>query len=254
MQFFGLTFALSWGAVGAYIAARAVRPDLPPLDLQHPLIVLFFCAPGLAAFALAARARGFSGVLDLASRAVRGFKLSALLIAVLALPLIVCALSLGAAALGQPWPIAPQAALVALPLALATTPALVSSIAPLGEEFGWRGYALPLLLARMSPWSASLLLGLVWSVWHLPLFALNGVFAMTLVALGWWTATTLALTLLMTALFIRSGGNVVIAGMIPHAMINAIGGAGYWSDRPAETATLALVACALTLGLGRRRR
>ncbi|CAG0981007.1 hypothetical protein ANRL2_02439 [Anaerolineae bacterium] len=41
---------------------------------------------------------------------------------------------------------------------------------PLGEEFGWRGFALPSLEARFrAPWD-SLILGIIWTVWHLPLF------------------------------------------------------------------------------------
>ncbi|MGB5048999.1 MAG: type II CAAX endopeptidase family protein, partial [Caldilineaceae bacterium] len=40
----------------------------------------------------------------------------------------------------------------------------------LGEEIGWRGYALPRLQAHFSPFAASLILGLIWAFWHLPLF------------------------------------------------------------------------------------
>src|SRR5947199_3415499 len=39
----------------------------------------------------------------------------------------------------------------------------------LGEEPGWRGFALPHLQARFSPFLASLVLALVWAIWHLPL-------------------------------------------------------------------------------------
>src|SRR5574337_857223 len=45
---------------------------------------------------------------------------------------------------------------------------------PLGEELGWRGFALPRLLKRFNPFVASLVLGAIWGVWHLPSFYLAG--------------------------------------------------------------------------------
>ncbi|WP_454730128.1 CPBP family intramembrane glutamic endopeptidase [Cellulosimicrobium protaetiae] len=59
--------------------------------------------------------------------------------------------------------------------------ALVSLCAgPLSEEFGWRGYAQPRLRRRRSPLATSVVLGAVWAVWHLPLFALTGTWQSTL--------------------------------------------------------------------------
>jgi uncharacterized protein len=45
---------------------------------------------------------------------------------------------------------------------------------PLGEEFGWRGFALPHLERRIHPTAAVVLLGLIWGLWHLPLFWIEG--------------------------------------------------------------------------------
>ncbi len=44
---------------------------------------------------------------------------------------------------------------------------------PLGEEFGWRGFLLPRLTARLGPTPGTLLLAAIWSAWHLPLFLLH---------------------------------------------------------------------------------
>jgi membrane protease YdiL (CAAX protease family) len=47
-------------------------------------------------------------------------------------------------------------------------------IGPLTEELGWRGFALDHLEAKWSPLVSALILGAIWSVWHLPLFFIKG--------------------------------------------------------------------------------
>jgi membrane protease YdiL (CAAX protease family) len=46
--------------------------------------------------------------------------------------------------------------------------------AGLGEELGWRGFLLPRLQARYNALVSSLIVGVVWGLWHLPLFMLEG--------------------------------------------------------------------------------
>ena len=55
-------------------------------------------------------------------------------------------------------------------------------ISVLGEEIGWRGFALPLMQSKWSALKSSLLLGVVWTLWHLPFWALLD----ELTLYGWW--------------------------------------------------------------------
>ena len=47
-------------------------------------------------------------------------------------------------------------------------------LGPLSEEIGWRGYALDRLQTKWNPALSSLIIGLTWALWHLPLFAMVG--------------------------------------------------------------------------------
>ena len=60
------------------------------------------------------------------------------------------------------------------PLPLILGAILVSTWVQAGEEVGWRGYALPRLATHLGLGGASVLLGVIWALWHLPLFFMHG--------------------------------------------------------------------------------
>jgi len=97
---------------------------------------------------------------------------------------------------------------------------------PVGEEFGWRGYALPKLQNKYGPLIASLVIGTVWGLWHLPsFFAPLGVVGALTAALGLgfiflYTLGTIANSIFMTWLYNKSKASALIAGIVWHAAIN----------------------------------
>jgi membrane protease YdiL (CAAX protease family) len=87
-----------------------------------------------------------------------------------------------------------------------------------GEELGWRGYALPLLLERRSAVTASLILGVIWGVWHLPTFVIPGTpqYGLPFAA---FLLLTIEYSILMTWVFLHTRGSVLIATLF-HGAIN----------------------------------
>jgi uncharacterized protein len=97
---------------------------------------------------------------------------------------------------------------------------------PVGEEFGWRGYALPKLQNKYGPLIASLVIGTIWGIWHLPsFFAPQGVVGAIAAEVGMifillYTLGTIANSIFMTWLYNKSKASALIAGIIWHAAIN----------------------------------
>ena len=88
------------------------------------------------------------------------------------------------------------------------------------EEPGWRGFAQERMLKHFSPLAASIILGVIWTYWHAPLFFVPGSSQQGL-HLGWYTGAIIGLSVTMTWLFIKSKGSALLA-IIFHGGINAI--------------------------------
>jgi len=80
----------------------------------------------------------------------------------------------------------------------------------MGEELGWRGYALPGLLARHSALVASLVLGVLWGLWHLPLFLTQGDTRASL-PFGWFLIGIVMTTILFTWVYNHTQGSLLLA-------------------------------------------
>src|SRR5215203_2099580 len=98
--------------------------------------------------------------------------------------------------------------------------ALPVTLFTFGEEYGWRGYLLPRLLP-LGEIRASVLLGGIWGVWHLPLLlaGLNYPGVNVWLAIIIFTFVTVALSFTYTWFYVASGGSVLVAAVY-HASTN----------------------------------
>jgi membrane protease YdiL (CAAX protease family) len=90
---------------------------------------------------------------------------------------------------------------------------------PVGEEIGWRGYVLPKLQERTGPLVASLVIGALWGIWHLPDF-FNPTSVQASLGLGFlipFIVGTMSNSVIMTWLYNRAKASALVAGIIWHA-------------------------------------
>lgn len=107
---------------------------------------------------------------------------------------------------------------------------LLTVAAGIGEEFGWRGFLLPRLQARHSALVSSLIIGVMWATWHIPLFFIEGSFQHTLQSENGLLPAVLAMSLFVivssiwfTWIFNNTRGSVLLAAVM-HGASNAWGG------------------------------
>lgn len=212
LPFFLLTFVITWGlgAFAIFLPAQ-LQALVGELTDTSPIYFLAIAAPTISATILTFAWDGWSGLRSLYARLIRwrfGLKWYALVL--VGIPV----LGWIAALLTESNPLKETGNLTQLLWLLF----YVLITGPLCEELGWRGYALPRLLERFSPFTASLVLGTIWGVWHLPSFFVSGMVqkGMSLVIFVLYTP---CLSILMTWVFQHTRGSVLSAVMI-HCMVN----------------------------------
>lgn len=232
IAFFILAYALSWWGWVLY-------------SFDHSLPPVASFGPFLAALAVLAITRGRSGVGGLMRSMVRWRVSPAWYAAALCLPI---ALSVSATVLNVTLGAqAPSLAELGSWVGLLPTFALILLVPGLGgtwEEPGWRGYALPKLQERYSALSASLILGVLWAIWHLPLMVAGQIAYSDLVLV-------IAASVVTAWIFNNAGGSVLIV-MLFHAMNNTVSGSFFspmfsGADSIRQSWLLALLWCAVAL-------
>lgn len=210
-RFFVIVFGLSWGLGALYaLFPKQLVAIFGPVSGANPVFLVAVWAPTLTAILLSAVLGGRAGLRDLFGRLTRWrvnwrwYAAATFGIAALGLvPQLLAAQFAGAAqpdfAFGH-W----QAWIAAGALGFVVDPG------PLGEELGWRGFALPRMEQRWSGLASALILGAIWGTWHLPAFFIPGLPQNTF-PLWAFMAEVVSLSVLVTWMVNNAGGSVIIA-------------------------------------------
>ncbi len=241
IPFFAIAFGLAWGLFALFALFPVwITQTFGPLSGRHPLFVLAVYAPAIAAFTLVLTKQGLDGLKRFLGRLLL-WRASAIWWAFLiaGIPLIY---TIGSALKGNLFAYAPPfdtigAALGAIGFMLILGPM---------EEFGWRGVALPLLQRKLVPFWASILVGLIWGLWHLPAFLMSGTpqsaWGFTPFLLG-----AISISVILAPLFNSSGGSILLAMLFHFQLNNPL-----WPDAQPHDTIVFVTAAALVTFLNRR--
>jgi uncharacterized protein len=212
LSYFALTFAWSWAC---WALAPAVKAQLPWLATLLMFAGSF--GPSLAAVVVIANNCGRAGLRAWMSRCLRwrigwGWLAFALLF-----PLtVMCVAAVLHIALGGA--IAPSPSSGHLLMTTMNFFLVLLLGGPAGEEFGWRGFALPTLQHRFGWRTASLGVGVVWGAWHLPLFFIDGT-SQAHIPLALFLLSVVAMSVLFAWLVNHTAGSLTGA-LLLHTAVN----------------------------------
>jgi membrane protease YdiL (CAAX protease family) len=213
VAYFVLTFIVTWAAWFAAVALAAPG-NTGLFGVRGPVFLLGVFAPALVALVLTARGEGGPGVGRLLARIGR-WRVDArwYVFAIGYFAAIKLAAALIHRVAADAWPQFGDTS-----WALMLGGIMVSTWAQAGEELGWRGYALPRLAAHLGLAGASILLGGLWALWHLPLFFLPNT-GSTGQSFPLYLLQVTALSVTMAWLYWKTEGSLLLV-MLLHASVN----------------------------------
>jgi uncharacterized protein len=248
--FFTVVFIIMFG-LGAL--GMVLREDIErifgPISNRNLFVMILIYAPTITGLMLTVLYEGWGGLVALFKRGVFFTKPLWWLISILIIPVTLLFFGLFTFITGI------ESNSFNWNLFISTFPLIIFSFniftdyGPIGEELGWRGYALPRLLQFHSPVVATAILSIFWTLFHLVAFIAPGTnqFGMSFI---WFSLFCFSLCFIMTWLYTNTGGNWIASGLIIHYMINSFAIHGAVKVSPGLSISLSLVVIIIFLFKG----
>ena len=221
-KFFLLTFAYSWVIwIPSVLDGIGIKLPFSVTGYSTAVVIIGAFAPLLAAITLVAREEGRKGTRVFLRQALDIHIKPVFLIVALALPILIHVIAhylalvvgLDVAETLFPTEISVAPIVLAIPYFI-----LMLVIGGGQEEFGWRGYAQEPLQEKIGVIPASLVIGVIWGIWHLPLWFMKGDLHSAYSFLAFVMMTT-SISIMYAWLYNSSGKKLIVV-MFFHAMNN----------------------------------
>ena len=230
VAFFVMAYAFSWIVWSPWVLGED-GAGLLPINISQTAsgylnATAILAGPTLAAFIMTATTEGREGVRRLLGRYVLWrVGLRWYMFALLGVPLIML---LGTMVYSMDLPNLGALRGPSYLLSYLASFAFVTLLGgPLLEEIGWRGFALPRMERLHGPLLASLILGILWALWHLPEFLVPSWTAAmgggSIVVITLFTITAVTFTVVITWVFNNTRASLLLAILV-HASIDTFGG------------------------------
>lgn len=212
VPYLAISFGLTWGLAALLLLFYdPITAIFGEVGYSNPLFILAVYSPAIAGIFLVWRHYGLKGLASFFRRLTL-WRTTAIwwLFLIAGIPLLFYISAALQGPISNPFPFSPwYQILPALALAL--------FVGPL-EEFGWRGVALPLLQRRFAPFWASLILGAIWGIWHIPAFLIGGT-PQSAWDFAPYFIGVVALSVILTPIFNSARGSLLIP-FVFHFQIN----------------------------------
>jgi len=245
--YFGATFLWTWG-----LSSILIFKDSTP-TLSFILLILAMIGPGVTGILLTYQTRSKEEIHDYWHRVIDIKRLTLPYLAItiglpFGLQVMAGAIDGLSGGIGLRWGDA-AGAFITNPVSQILTLCVISLV-PFFEELGWRGYAQDLLQEKHSALSASLILGCIWSLWHLPASFIPNTYQ---AGLGIGTPEfylhfggIVVLSVVISWIYINTQRSILIM-VVFHATINLAGELFKLSEMGETLYTLCWVSAAITI-------
>jgi uncharacterized protein len=217
IYFFIITFAFSWLIWGIGVILSSFTDINLPLWIVFPIVIIGAFGPLVGSVWLTYKSGGKEAVISFLKKGLKVKEVPGLIwLAMFLIPITAMLVAILFVRLKYGVGGVSFTGMLILPFYVV----IMYLGGPLQEEYGWRGYALDRMQKKWNALVSSIILGIIWASWHIPLFFFEGA-PQENMNMGLFYISVVSISIMMTWLHNNSNSNIFVA-LTYHSIGNSI--------------------------------